>query len=212
MSPTSSSGNEIFGDAKAGNAPEQMNENGESGMSAADKKPSRKRTKGTSRNPTPYLRISRTSEWLITLILGSRIAANLTADQLARKRASDRNAQQAARQRTRDYIEHLETRVEEINRQQVHLQDAKRRTGQLEAELEGLKEKLGKLEGKSGRLNWFFAVVLTSYLFPGKICVSNSWGDASVVLEIGDLSVAKPGTVICGFKVTDARTSWLHNF
>ncbi|KAK2628290.1 hypothetical protein QTJ16_002936 [Diplocarpon rosae] len=125
MSPTSSSGNEIFGDAKAGNAPEQMNENGESGMSAADKKPSRKRTKG------------------------SRIAANLTADQLARKRASDRNAQQAARQRTRDYIEHLETRVEEINRQQVHLQDAKRRTGQLEAELEGLKEKLGKLEGKS---------------------------------------------------------------
>ncbi|PBP17318.1 hypothetical protein BUE80_DR011953 [Diplocarpon rosae] len=145
MDSTSSSGNGLSRDAKAGNALEQMNENGDPGMSAADKIPSRKRTKG------------------------SRIAANLTADQLARKRASDRNAQQAARQRTRDYIEHLEARVEEINRQQVRLQDAKMRTGQLEAELEGLKEKLGKLEGKSGRFNWFFAVVLTSHLLPVKI-------------------------------------------
>ncbi|KAK6587435.1 hypothetical protein PZA11_000725 [Diplocarpon coronariae] len=91
-------------------------------------------------------------------------------DQLARKRAADRNAQQSMRQRTRDHIHDLEARFKELKRQQALLEVAEKRTGKLETELEELKEELGKLRRESGRLCWFFAIVLTPYFF-------SSWED-----------------------------------
>lgn len=49
---------------------------------------------------------------------GSRGVANLTPDQLAKKRANDREAQRAIRERTRNTIETLETRIKELESQQ----------------------------------------------------------------------------------------------
>ncbi|OWO99627.1 hypothetical protein B2J93_4953 [Marssonina coronariae] len=123
---TSSSGNRLFGDTKTENTSKQTTENAGLVISAGDKKPSRTKAKG------------------------SRIAANLTTDQLARKRAADRNAQQSMRQRTRDHIHDLEARFKELKRQQALLEVAEKRTGKLETELEELKEELGKLRRESG--------------------------------------------------------------
>ncbi|KAK1076571.1 hypothetical protein LTR33_008824, partial [Friedmanniomyces endolithicus] len=49
---------------------------------------------------------------------GSRGVANLTPDQLTKKRANDREAQRAIRERTRNTIAHLETRIRELESQQ----------------------------------------------------------------------------------------------
>ncbi|KAK0312395.1 hypothetical protein LTR82_013865 [Friedmanniomyces endolithicus] len=49
---------------------------------------------------------------------GSRGVANLTPDQLTKKRANDREAQRAIRERTRNNIAHLETRIRELESQQ----------------------------------------------------------------------------------------------
>src|ERR1700733_2929750 len=45
---------------------------------------------------------------------GTRSVATLTAAQLERKRANDREAQRAIRQRTRDYIDQLEKQVADL--------------------------------------------------------------------------------------------------
>lgn len=49
-----------------------------------------------------------------------RGVANLTPDQLARKRANDRQAQRAIRERTKSQIEALESRVRELSSQQPY--------------------------------------------------------------------------------------------
>ncbi|KAK5131643.1 hypothetical protein LTR08_000770 [Meristemomyces frigidus] len=49
---------------------------------------------------------------------GSRGVANLTPEQLAKKRANDREAQRAIRERTRNTIESLEGRIKELESQQ----------------------------------------------------------------------------------------------
>lgn len=46
---------------------------------------------------------------------GTRSVITLDAEKLARKRANDREAQRAIRQRTRDYIECLEKRIQELS-------------------------------------------------------------------------------------------------
>ena len=51
---------------------------------------------------------------------GSRGVANLTPSQLAKKRASDREAQRAIRERTKGTIESLQRRIEELETQQGH--------------------------------------------------------------------------------------------
>merc|ERR1712072_398401 len=49
---------------------------------------------------------------------GSRGVANLTPEQLAKKRANDREAQRAIRERTKNTIESLERRIKELESQQ----------------------------------------------------------------------------------------------
>lgn len=56
---------------------------------------------------------------------GSRGVANLTPEQLAKKRANDREAQRAIRERTRNTIESLERRIKELESQQPY-QDLQR--------------------------------------------------------------------------------------
>lgn len=51
---------------------------------------------------------------------GSRGVATLTPDQLAKKRANDREAQRAIRERTKQTIENLERRIEDLTAQQPY--------------------------------------------------------------------------------------------
>lgn len=75
---------------------------------------------------------------------GSRGVANLTPEQLAKKRANDREAQRAIRERTKGQIETLEKRIEELTSQQPYqeLQHAIRQKEMVEAENEDIKKKL----------------------------------------------------------------------
>ena len=50
----------------------------------------------------------------------TRSVASLTPDQLAKKRANDREAQRAIRERTKNQIEKLEQRIQELESQQPY--------------------------------------------------------------------------------------------
>ncbi|KAF3482528.1 uncharacterized protein GIQ15_05287 [Arthroderma uncinatum] len=77
----------------------------------------------------------------------SRGVANLTAEQLAKKRANDREAQRAIRKRTRTQIEVLEQRVRELTSLQPYqdLQDALRQKHILQAENTEIKRRLATI-------------------------------------------------------------------
>jgi hypothetical protein len=77
--------------------------------------------------------------------------ANLTPDQLSRKRANDREAQRSIRQRTKLRIHILEARINKLTREcnKGALEMAKRRNSELEDELRQLRGMLGRLKGSS---------------------------------------------------------------
>jgi chromosome segregation ATPase len=71
----------------------------------------------------------------------------LSAEQLARKRANDREAQRSIRQRTKDHIERLENRIRELTEgQNGNLEEVQKRNAELEGELRELKESLQSTE------------------------------------------------------------------
>jgi TolA-binding protein len=74
----------------------------------------------------------------------SRGVANLTPEQLAKKRPHDREAQRAIRERTRNQIETLERRIKELESQQPfqELQNALRQREQVQAENDDLKRRM----------------------------------------------------------------------
>ena len=75
---------------------------------------------------------------------GSRGVANLTPEQLAKKRANDREAQRAIRERTKNQIESLEKRIQELTSQQPYqeLQHALKQKELVVAENEEIKKRL----------------------------------------------------------------------
>jgi len=78
---------------------------------------------------------------------GSRGVANLTPEQLAKKRANDREAQRAIRERTRNTIESLERRIRELESQQP-FQELQRVMGERDramADCEELRNKLSNI-------------------------------------------------------------------
>ncbi|KAI3398773.1 hypothetical protein diail_8640 [Diaporthe ilicicola] len=78
---------------------------------------------------------------------GSRGVANLTPEQLAKKRANDREAQRAIRERTKMTIENLESRIRELTSQQPYqeLQAALRAKEAVEAENADIKRRLASV-------------------------------------------------------------------
>lgn len=79
---------------------------------------------------------------------GTRSVTTLTAAQLERKRANDREAQRAIRQRTKDHIETLERQVRDLtsqldNSSSTRLIDLMRRNEELEQENAVLRARLG---------------------------------------------------------------------
>jgi len=78
---------------------------------------------------------------------GSRGVANLTPEQLAKKRANDREAQRAIRERTKNQIETLEKRIRELTSQQPYqeLQAVIRAKEAVEAENAEIKNRLNTI-------------------------------------------------------------------
>ncbi|KAI4141001.1 MAG: hypothetical protein L6R39_005550 [Caloplaca ligustica] len=74
----------------------------------------------------------------------SRGVANLTPEQLAKKRANDREAQRAIRERTKTQIETLEKKIRELSNQQPHqeLQNVLKQKQLVETENVHIKKKL----------------------------------------------------------------------
>lgn len=77
----------------------------------------------------------------------SRGVANLTPDQLAKKRANDREAQRAIRERTKNQIENLERKIRELTSQQPYqeLQHILRQKELVEAENADIKKRLASV-------------------------------------------------------------------
>ena len=78
-----------------------------------------------------------------------RGVANLTPEQLSKKRANDREAQRAIRERTKGQIENLERRIQELTSQQPYkeLQHALRQKELVETENEEIKKRLHTILG-----------------------------------------------------------------
>lgn len=76
-----------------------------------------------------------------------RGVANLTPEQLNKKRANDREAQRAIRERTRGQIESLERKIQELTSQQPYqeLQHVLRQKERVEAENEEIKKSLNSV-------------------------------------------------------------------
>lgn len=83
-----------------------------------------------------------------TAVAGSsRGVANLTPEQLAKKRANDREAQRAIRERTKNQIETLERKIRELTSQQPYqeLQHVLRQKELVEAENVDIKKRLASV-------------------------------------------------------------------
>ena len=80
---------------------------------------------------------------------GSRGVSNLTPEQLAKKRANDREAQRAIRERTKGQIENLEKKIQELTSQKPYqeLQDAIRQKEIVEGENQEIKRRLTSIQG-----------------------------------------------------------------
>jgi hypothetical protein len=78
---------------------------------------------------------------------GSRGVASLTPDQLAKKRANDREAQRAIRERTKNQIESLEKKIRDLTSQQPYqeLQHVLREKELVEAENADIKKRLASV-------------------------------------------------------------------
>ena len=78
-----------------------------------------------------------------------RGVANLTPEQLSKKRANDREAQRAIRERTKGQIESLERKIQALTSQQPYqeLQHALRQKESVEAENEEIKKRLHSVLG-----------------------------------------------------------------
>ncbi|KAI1269814.1 hypothetical protein F5Y18DRAFT_110933 [Xylariaceae sp. FL1019] len=78
---------------------------------------------------------------------GSRGVANLTPEQLAKKRANDREAQRAIRERTKNQIETLEKKIEDLTSQRPYqeLQRVIREKEAVERENEEIKSRLASV-------------------------------------------------------------------
>lgn len=77
----------------------------------------------------------------------SRGVANLTPEQLAKKRANDREAQRAIRERTKNQIESLERKIRELTSQQPYqeLQHVLRQKEIVETENAEIKKRLASV-------------------------------------------------------------------
>ncbi|KAI9370075.1 hypothetical protein BJX61DRAFT_535916 [Aspergillus egyptiacus] len=85
--------------------------------------------------------------------VGTRRVTSLTAEQLERKRANDREAQRTIRQRTKEHIERLELKVAELRAKGEKFDEVVRRNALLENEIRALRHQLTMIGGAAGYQN-----------------------------------------------------------
>lgn len=90
--------------------------------------------------PTPKKRESRA---------GTRKVTSLSAEQLERKRANDREAQRTIRQRTKEHIENLEHQVAELTAKYQRYDEVLRQNTVLQDEIKRLRHELVIMGGRS---------------------------------------------------------------
>ncbi|PYH95426.1 hypothetical protein BO71DRAFT_323142 [Aspergillus ellipticus CBS 707.79] len=81
---------------------------------------------------------------------GARKVTSLSAEQLERKRANDREAQRTIRQRTKEHIERLEHQVAELKAKGEQFDDVVRRNAALENEIRALRHQLAMAGSRQG--------------------------------------------------------------
>jgi hypothetical protein len=103
-------------------------------------------TRGVSQDPTTAGQDG-SKKRRVNNSASSRGVANLTPDQLAKKRANDREAQRAIRERTKNQIENLERKIRELTSQQPYqeLQHVLRQKEMVEAENADIKKRLSSV-------------------------------------------------------------------
>ncbi|KAL4917829.1 hypothetical protein BDW62DRAFT_75486 [Aspergillus aurantiobrunneus] len=84
---------------------------------------------------------------------GTRRVTSLTAEQLERKRANDREAQRTIRQRTKEHIERLELQVAELRAKGDKFDEVVRRNALLETEIRALRHQVAMAAGSTGYQN-----------------------------------------------------------
>lgn len=134
-------------------------------------------TASASPSGDAYLESSKRRRTTASTSTSSRGVANLTPDQLAKKRANDREAQRAIRLRTKNQIEKLQNTIAELTSQQPYqeLQNALRQKEIVEAENAEIKKRLASvlalinpiLSSQGGCLN-FTALYSWRYRGAGK--------------------------------------------
>ena len=102
-----------------------------------------------SLSPNPATTVAHGKKRRASAVPGSRGVANLTPDQLAKKRANDREAQRAIRERTRHTIENLERRIQELEGEQP-FQDLQRAIQERDRALADCEELRRRLEAVAG--------------------------------------------------------------
>ncbi|EMC97827.1 hypothetical protein BAUCODRAFT_120757 [Baudoinia panamericana UAMH 10762] len=110
---------------------------------------------------------------------GSRGVANLTPEQLAKKRANDREAQRAIRERTRNTIETLERRIRELESQQP-FQELQRAIAERDAALRDCEELRRRLAT--------VAQVVGSNIAEGGLSVTNGAAAQGVQASLNELA------------------------
>jgi hypothetical protein len=103
--------------------------------------------RGNSQDPTTAGALDGNKRKRVNTSVSSRGVANLTPDQLAKKRANDREAQRAIRERTKNQIENLERKIRELTTQQPYqeLQHVLRQKELVEAENADIKKRLANV-------------------------------------------------------------------
>ncbi|RAL16685.1 uncharacterized protein BO97DRAFT_72891 [Aspergillus homomorphus CBS 101889] len=81
---------------------------------------------------------------------GARKVTSLSAEQLERKRANDREAQRTIRQRTREHIERLEHQVAELKVKGDRFDEIVRRNTAMEMEIRSLRHQLAMVTSRQG--------------------------------------------------------------
>lgn len=79
---------------------------------------------------------------------GTRKVTCLSAEQLERKRANDREAQRTIRQRTKEHIEKLESQVAELSARDEQMDKVLERNAELEVEISYLRQQLSLLTNR----------------------------------------------------------------
>ncbi|KAL4809170.1 hypothetical protein BDV18DRAFT_156929 [Aspergillus unguis] len=85
--------------------------------------------------------------------VGTRRVTSLTAEQLERKRANDREAQRTIRQRTKEHIERLELQVNELRSKGEKFDEIMRRNAVLENEIRALRHQMAIATGSPAYQN-----------------------------------------------------------